>query len=108
MYFLCHPICVGQLWQVFGLQYFYMAAGCTILLWHVISVKLNFGKKIIVLETMTWNRKKIYYVSKLIELMFKGELQCLQVGPILGIGARVCFLGHIFWGKKGILFACTP
>ena len=45
-----------------------------ILLWHVISVKLNVGTKITWLERMTLNRKKIQHVSKLIELMFKGEL----------------------------------
>ena len=43
----------------------------------MISVKLNIGKKITGLEIMTLNRKKIY-VSKLIELIFKGELHLLQ------------------------------
>ena len=49
-----------------------------IILWHVISVKLNIGKKITGLEIMTLNSETILHVSKLKELMFKGELQCLQ------------------------------
>ena len=44
-----------------------------IILWHVISVKLKIGKKRTGLETIL-NREKIKHVSKLIELMFKGEL----------------------------------
>ena len=49
-----------------------------IILWCVISMKLNTGKKITGLEIMTLNCKKIYHVSKLIEQMLKGELHCLQ------------------------------
>ena len=45
----------------------------TIISWCVISVKLNIGKKITGLEIMTSNRKKILHVSKLIELLFKGD-----------------------------------
>ena len=48
-----------------------------IVLWRVISVKLIIGKKITGLDTMILNRK-ILHVSKLIKLMFKGELHCLQ------------------------------
>ena len=48
------------------------------ILWYVISMELNIGKKIRGLETMTLNCKKIKHVSKLIEFMFKGELHCLQ------------------------------
>ena len=48
-----------------------------IILWHVISVKLKIGKKRTGLETIL-NREKIQHVSKLIELMFKGESHCLQ------------------------------
>ena len=49
-----------------------------IILWHVISMKLDIDKKITELEIMTFNHKKIYHVSRLIALMFKGELHCLQ------------------------------
>ena len=41
--------------------------------WCVISMKLSVGKKITGLEIMTLNRKKIWHVFRLIELMFKGE-----------------------------------
>ena len=50
---------------------------CAIILWRVICVKLNIRKKITGLEIMTLNDKKIQHVSKLTELMFKGELHCL-------------------------------
>ena len=50
----------------------------TIVIWHVIDTKLNIGKKITGLEIMTLNREKKKNVSKLIELMFKGELLFLQ------------------------------
>ena len=46
--------------------------------WCVISMKLSIVKKITGLEIMTLNRKKIWHVSRLIELMFKGELHSLQ------------------------------
>ena len=49
-----------------------------LLLSHVISVKLNIGKKTTGLQTMTLNHEKIWHVSKFIELMFKGELHYLQ------------------------------
>ena len=49
-----------------------------IILWCVISMKFNIGKKIIGLEIMTLNCEKIQHISKLIELMFKEELHCLQ------------------------------
>ena len=48
------------------------------ILWLVISVKFNIGKKITGLEIMTFNQEKIYPVSKLIELMFKGKLHYLH------------------------------
>ena len=50
----------------------------TIRLWHAISMKLNIGKTITGLEIRTLNCKKIYYVTKLLEVMFKGELHCLH------------------------------
>ena len=40
-------------------------------------MKLN-SQKITGLEIMTLNHEKLKHVSKLIELMFKGELHCLQ------------------------------
>ena len=40
-------------------------------------MKLNIGKKKTGLEIMTLNHEEIY-VSKLIELMLKGDLHCLQ------------------------------
>ena len=50
-----------------------------IILWRVISVKLNNGKKKNnKSEIITLNREKIQHVPKLIELMFKGELHCSQ------------------------------
>ena len=49
-----------------------------IVLWSVISTKLDIGKKITGLEIMTLNRKKIQHVSKLMELMFKWEFHCFQ------------------------------
>ena len=49
-----------------------------IVLWCVISTKLDIGKKITGLEIMTLNRKKIQHVSKLTELMFKWEFYCFQ------------------------------
>ena len=49
----------------------------TIILWGVISVMLNIGKKIKGLEIMTLNQEKVS-VFKLIELMFKGESHYLQ------------------------------
>ena len=45
-----------------------------IMLWRVISVKLDTDKKIT--EIMTLNYKKIWHVSTLIELIFMGELHC--------------------------------
>ena len=45
---------------------------------YMISVKLNIGWKITWLEMMTLNRKKIWHVFKPMELMFMGELHCLQ------------------------------
>ena len=48
------------------------------LLHHVISMKLNIGKKMTELEIMTLNHKKIQHVSKLIVLVFKGKVHCLQ------------------------------
>ena len=48
------------------------------MLWGVISVKLSIDKKITGLKIMTLNCEKIQHVSKVIELMFKGELHCLQ------------------------------
>ena len=68
------------------LYYIYIALACNsynsyklhaILLQSVISVKLNIGKKTTGLEIMTLNHEEIY-VSKLIELMLKGDLHCLQ------------------------------
>ena len=49
-----------------------------IILWSVISMKLNIDKKIKGLEIMIFHHEKIYYVTKLIELMFGGELHCLR------------------------------
>ena len=49
-----------------------------IILWRVINVKLNIGKKITGLEIMTLNCKKIQHTSKLIELTFKRKSHCLQ------------------------------
>ena len=46
--------------------------------WYVISVKLNIGKKITGIKILTLNQEKIWHVSKLIEVMFKGNLYCLQ------------------------------
>ena len=50
-----------------------------IILWHVISMKLNIGKKITELQIMMLNHKKISKlickVSKLIELSY---IHCLQ------------------------------
>ena len=44
-----------------------------VILWRVVSVKLNIGKKITRLEIMKLNRKKISMFPNLqIELMFKG------------------------------------
>ena len=51
---------------------------CTIILWSVISIKLNIGNKMIGLGILALNLEKIWHFSKLIELMFKGELHCLQ------------------------------
>ena len=51
-----------------------------LLLWREISIKLNIGKNLAGLEIMTLNREKIWYVSKLIELIFMGELHCLHNG----------------------------
>lgn len=48
------------------------------LLHCVISMSLNIGKKKTGLEIMKLNYKKIQHVSKLIELMYNGELHCLQ------------------------------
>ena len=45
-----------------------------IMLWRVISVKLDTDKKIT--EIMTLNYNKIWHVSTLIELIFMGELHC--------------------------------
>ena len=47
-----------------------------IILWRVISVKLIIGKKITGLGIVTLNHNK--NVSKLIKLMCKGELHCMQ------------------------------
>ena len=49
-----------------------------IILWQVISMKLNIHKKITGLEIMTFYHENTYSVSKLIKLMFKGKLDCLQ------------------------------
>ena len=44
-----------------------------VILWRVVSVKSNIGKKITRLEIMKWNRKKSSMFPNLqIELMFKG------------------------------------
>ena len=48
------------------------------ILWRVISVKLNIGRKITSLEIMALNQENLQHVSRLIELIFKGELHCLQ------------------------------
>ena len=45
-----------------------------IMLWHVISMKLNIGKKITRLEIMTLDHKKNQHASKLVELMLKGDV----------------------------------
>ena len=50
-----------------------------IILWPVISVKLNIGKKIAELEIMALHQEKISHVSRLIELIFKEELHCLHL-----------------------------
>ena len=51
------------------------------MLWHVISMKLNIGKKITGLEMMTSDQKKNQHASKLVELMLKGDvLESGQVG----------------------------
>ena len=42
------------------------------------SMKLSIGKKITRLEIVTLNSEKIWHVSRLVELMFKRELHCLQ------------------------------
>ena len=49
----------------------------TIILWIVISMKLDVGKKMAGLETMTWDCEKIYHVSELVELIIKVELHYL-------------------------------
>ena len=50
-----------------------------LLLWCVMSVKLNIGKKKAELEIMTLNcEKKCSMSSNLIELLSKKELHCLQ------------------------------
>ena len=49
----------------------------SVILWCVISKKLNIGKKITGLKIMTFNRKKIQHVSRRIELIFNGESCCL-------------------------------
>ena len=48
------------------------------ILWLVMSVKLNIGKKIAELEIITLNRENVYRVFKLAELMSKEKLHCLQ------------------------------
>ena len=50
----------------------------SMILWCVMSMKLNVAKEIAGLEIMTLKHEKIYHVSKLIELMSKGELHSLQ------------------------------
>ena len=49
-----------------------------IILWQVVSMKLNICKKTTVLKIMTFYHENTYSVSKLIKLMFKGKLDCLQ------------------------------
>ena len=59
-----------------------MACNCKLhaILWRVIGMKRNIGSEITGLEMMTMNCVKIWHVSKPMELMFKGELHCLQGG----------------------------
>ena len=64
--FYCSMVCGSKLYAIIS--------------WPVIGVKLNIGKKITGLEIIALHCEKIYHVSKLIELMFNGELHCLQNG----------------------------
>ena len=48
------------------------------ILWCVMSMKLNVGEKIAGLEIITLNYEKMQHVPKDIDLMSKGELHCLQ------------------------------
>ena len=60
-----------------------MAYDCkphTMILWPVISIKLNIDKKIAGIEITALNHEKVQHVFKLIELMFKEELHCLHNG----------------------------
>ena len=47
-----------------------------VIMWHVINVKLNIGKKITGFNDT--ESRKIQNISKFIELMYKGKSQCLQ------------------------------
>ena len=47
-----------------------------VIMWHVINVKLNIGKKITGFNDT--ESRKIQNISKFIELMHKGKSQCLQ------------------------------
>ena len=49
-----------------------------IILRQVISMKLNICKKITGLEIMSFYHENTYSASKLIKLMFKEKLDCLQ------------------------------
>ena len=46
--------------------------------WRVMSVKLNIAKKIAGLEITALNRGKMWHISKLIALIFKGALHHSQ------------------------------
>ena len=47
-----------------------------VIMWHVINMKLNIGKKITGFNDT--ESRKIQNISKFIELMYKGKSQCLQ------------------------------
>ena len=47
-----------------------------VIMWHVINVKLNIGKKITGFNDT--ESRKIQNISKFIELMYEGKSQCLQ------------------------------
>ena len=70
------------------------------ILWHVISVKLNIGKKITKLEILALKCEKFQYVSKLIDLMFKEELHYLHNG-FLRIESRLKVKVQINYLQKG-------
>ena len=48
------------------------------ILWRVMSVKLNIAKKITGLEIMTLICEKMYHIPKRTELMSQVEIHCLQ------------------------------